>query len=56
MAALAATRHDAYISRYYRHLIEDSHKPKKVALMAVMRKMLIAANSILKDPEFQLAT
>jgi transposase len=55
MAALAATQHDAYTARYYRHLVEDNHKPKKVALVAVMRKMLIAANSMLKNPEFQLA-
>jgi hypothetical protein len=35
--------------------VEDNHRPKMVALTAVMRKLLIAANSAVKNPDFSVA-
>jgi transposase len=47
MAALVATRFNPILSGFYRRLRQNG-KPPKVALTATMRKLLIAANSILK--------
>lgn len=55
MGAVSAITHNPHMRSFYNHLIQDSNKPKKVAIVAVMRKMLIAANSLLKDPDFSLA-
>lgn len=52
MAALTAVRADPYFREFYRRLVEDNNRPKKVALVAVMRKLLITANSVLKNSEF----
>jgi len=46
MATLVATRHDPVIKAYYEHL-KSNGKPKKVALVACMRKRLIHLNAIL---------
>ena len=56
MGAVAAISHDSHMRSFYTHLVQDNNKPKKVALVAVMRKMLIAANSLLKSPDFSLAS
>ena len=49
MAALCATLHNPLIKAFYRKL-RAKGKPAKVALTAVMRKLLIHLNSILKTP------
>ena len=47
MAALVATRHNAPLRAFYRRL-RDAGKPGKVALVAVMRKLLTIVNAMLK--------
>jgi transposase len=47
MAALVATRHNAPLRAFYRRL-RDAGKPAKVALVAVMRKLLTIVNAMLK--------
>jgi transposase len=47
MAALSATRSNPVLRAYYRHL-RDLGKPGKVALVAVMRKLLLMLNAIIK--------
>ena len=47
MAALSASRFNPVLSAFYKRLIEAG-KPFKVAITAVMRKLLIALNSIAK--------
>ena len=49
MAALCATLHNPLIRAFYQKL-RGRGKPAKVALTAVMRKLLIHLNSILKTP------
>ena len=46
MSALTATRHNEILGAAYRKLLENG-KPKKVALVAIMRKLLIHLNSIM---------
>jgi len=48
MGALVATRHNPILSVFYRRLLADG-KEKKVALTAVMRKLLVILNAILRD-------
>jgi len=48
MATLVATRHDPVIKAYYQHL-KGRGKPKKVALVACMRKRLNYLTSLLSD-------
>lgn len=47
MAALVATRHNPVIKTFYQRLLAAG-KPKKVALTACMRKLLIILNAILR--------
>ena len=47
MATLVATRHNAVIARFYQRLL-TAGKPKKVALIACMRKLLTILNAIVK--------
>jgi transposase len=54
MAAVSAVRHNPVLSVYYRRL-RATGKPAKVCLVAVMRKMIIVLNRLLKDPNFTLA-
>lgn len=49
MAALCATLHNPLLKAYYQHL-KTKGKPAKVALTAVMRKLLLHLNSLLKTP------
>lgn len=51
MAALVAIRHNPILMTFYNRLKERG-KPSKVALTAVMRKLIILANRIMKDPDF----
>lgn len=48
MGALVASRHNPVLSAFYRRLIADG-KEKKVALTAVMRKLLVILNAIVRD-------
>lgn len=52
MAAVCAIRSNPHMKLFYTRLVVDNHRPKKVALTAVMRKLLIAANSAVKNPDF----
>lgn len=47
MAALVASRHNPVLRTFYRRL-RDAGKPPKVALIAVMRKLLTILNAVLK--------
>lgn len=48
MGALAATRFDPVIKEFYERLLA-SGKPKKVALVACMRKLLSILNAVMRD-------
>ena len=48
MAALVASRHNPILRRFYLRLLEAG-KPKKLALTAVMRKLLTILNAIVRD-------
>ena len=50
MAALVATRHNPAIAAFYKRLC-DAGKPKKLALVACMRKLLTILNAILRDKQ-----
>ena len=52
MAAVCAIRCNPHMKSFYTRLVVDNHRPKKVALTAVMRKLIIAANSAVKNPDF----
>ena len=48
MAALVASRHNPVLRRFYQRLLKAG-KPKKVALTAVMRKLLTILNAMVRD-------
>lgn len=48
MAALAATRHNPPLRAFYKNLVAKG-KPKKLALTAVMRKLLTILNAMARD-------
>lgn len=48
MAALSAVRHDSDLGRVHARLRERG-KAGKVALIAIMRKLIVLANTLLKD-------
>jgi transposase len=48
MSILAAIRHNSVIRAFYRRLVQAG-KPKKVALTACMRKLLVILNTMLKN-------
>ena len=54
MAAVAASQHNHILKAFYASLIARG-KPAKVALTAVMRKLIVVLNTLLKDPNFVLA-
>jgi len=54
MSALVATRFNPILKAFYQHLLKAG-KPKKLALTAVMRKLIILLNRLLKNPQFKLA-
>ena len=47
MAALSAARHNTHLAPLYKRLLQRG-KPKKLALVAVMRKLLIHINSLIR--------
>lgn len=54
MAALSASRSNHLLKPFYERLIAAG-KPAKVALTAVMRKLIVLMNHLLKNPNFSLA-
>jgi transposase len=48
MGALAATRFDPAVKTFYGRLLAAG-KPKKVALVACMRKLLLILNAMLRN-------
>jgi transposase len=48
MATLAAIRHNPLVRGWYARLLA-AHKPKKVAIIACMRKLLVVLNAMLKS-------
>ncbi len=48
MGALVATRHNPHIKEFYERLLAGG-KPKKVALVACMRKLLSILNALMRD-------
>jgi transposase len=48
MASLSASQHNPVLSEFYQRL-RKAGKPKKVALTAVMRKLLICLNALLRE-------
>ncbi len=55
MSALVASRHNPILKALYQRLV-NAGKPKKLALTALMRKLIILANRLLKNPNFSLAS
>ena len=55
MAALCATRSNRILREFYQRL-RQAGKPAKLALTAVMRKLIVLMNHALKYPNFSLAT
>lgn len=53
MAALVAARSNRQLTVFYQRL-RAAGKPAKVALTAVMRKLIVLMNQILKNPDFAL--
>ena len=54
MAAVVASRYNTVLKAFYTRLVAAG-KPKKVALTAVMRKLVVLLNHLLKNPTFTLA-
>ncbi len=54
MAAVVAARFNPILRAIYERLVAAG-KPKKVALTAVMRKLVVLLNHLLKNPNFKLA-
>jgi transposase len=48
MAAIVAMRHNPVIRAFYERLV-NAGKPKKVAIVACMRKLLTILNAMLRD-------
>jgi transposase len=49
MGALLATRHNPILKEFYERLLKAGNKPKKVALVACMRKLLSILNAMMRD-------
>ena len=54
MAAVVAARFNPILKAFYDRLVQAG-QPKKVALVAVLRKLVILLNHLLKNPQFTLA-
>lgn len=53
MAALTATVHNPILKAFY-HRLRQNGKPAKLALTAVMRKLILLLNRLVKNPAFNL--
>jgi transposase len=49
MPALVAIRHEQVFTTRYRHLVDERGKPKLIAIVATMRKLLLCLHSMLKN-------
>ena len=49
MGAMPATRYNPILKAFFNRLVEENHRPKKVTLVSVMRKLVIAANYAVKN-------
>jgi transposase len=47
--ARSAIQHNPVMKAFYRHLVDDNHRLGKVALTAVMRKILVTLNAMVRD-------
>jgi transposase len=47
--ARSAIQHNLVMKAFYQHLVDDNHRLGKVALTAVMRKMLVTLNAMIRD-------
>ena len=54
MPALVAARYNPILKTFYDRLVAAG-KPKKVALVALMRKLIVLLNHLLKNPQYKLA-
>jgi transposase len=50
-AARSAIRHNPVLKTFYQKLVEQNRRPGKVALIAVMRKILVILNAIARDQQ-----
>ena len=50
LATLSAVRHDLRLKAFYQRLVQAG-KPKKVALVAAMRKLLTIINAVFRSGE-----
>jgi transposase len=50
-AARCAIRHNTIMRAFYQRLVEHNKRAGKVALVAVMRKMLVTLNAIARDQQ-----
>ena len=48
MPALVAIQHEAAITQRYRHMVDARGKPKMIAVVAIMRKLLLCLHGMLK--------
>jgi len=55
MAAVSASQHNPVLSVFYQRL-KAAGKPGNVCLLAIMRKMIVVLNRMLKDPHFSLVS
>lgn len=55
MGAVSAVRNNPVLAPFYKRLRAEG-KPAKVAIVAVMRKMIVVLNKLLKDPNFTLGS
>lgn len=53
MAALSAIRHNRILQSFYRRLLNKG-KHFKIAITAVMRKLIILLNRLIREPHFVL--
>lgn len=53
MAAVSASQHNPVLAPFYQRL-RTAGKPANVCLLAVMRKLIVVLNRMLKDPHFTL--
>ena len=55
MAAVSASQHNPVLAPFYQRL-RAAGKPANVCLLAVMRKLIVVLNRMLKDPHFTLVS
>jgi len=55
MAAVSASQHNPVLAAFYQRL-RAAGKPANVCLLAVMRKMIVVLNRMLKNPHFTLVS